>query len=257
MQLSIKRLFLLIGSTLFLFSCRKENIIKDVKDLISPEKDNTYKGPNVTVGNGLARTFITVSHDGKPKELGIIFTHEAHSGLPATNTPYVLELPKKALETTPFKHVALGWSANGHPLPNNSYMGPHFDIRFFMMTNQERLAIPAPPAPEFFNLPPPGYMPANYFPFLNVVQLGLHWTDESFASGAAVNHTMILGSYAGKFTFVSPIVTQTELASGQRFSVAYAQPRFFAEHGYYPTRYNIYEDDKGSHYVTLSHFVWR
>jgi len=219
-------------------------------------KYNTFKGPEVEVGNGYARSFVTISHTGVPQEIGVSFTDEALSGLPVVNAPYVLELHNKALATTPFKHIALGWSANGHPLPN-SFIGSHFDVRFFMMSLAQRLAIPAPPSPGFTNLPPAGFMPANYLPDAPAPQIGRHWTDNSFTAGVPVNHTMILGSFDGAFTFVSPIVVRTDLVSGQSFSISYAQPQLFAEHGYYPTKYNIYKDEKQNHYVTLSDYILR
>jgi len=246
-------------------SCQKEHTLKEEvtdttiasKSANQDTKYNTFKGPEVQVGNGYARTFITRSHTGVPQELGVILTDEALSGLPTTNTPYVLEFHHKATESTPFTHVALGWSANGHPLPGGAFITSHFDVRFFMMSLAERLAIPAPPAPGFSVLPPTGFMPANYFPDVPGRQVGMHWTDKSFVAGVPVNHTMILGSYNGAFTFVSPIVVRAELAAGTSISLPYSQPQFFANHGYYPTRYNVYEDDKNQHYVTLSNFVWR
>ena len=251
--------FLLFSLVLFMFiSCQKLN--DDFKPGDGKQKPdtkyNTFKGAQVEVGNGHGRSFITISHGGVPQEVGVIFTDAALSGLPTVNAPYVLELHNKALESTPFNHIALGWSANGHPLPGSS-IGPHFDVRFFMMRLEERLAIPAPPAPGFLNLPPAGYMPSNYFPDAPGPMLGMHWTDKSFTTGVPVNHTMILGTYDGAFTFVSPIVVRTELVSGQSFSIPYAQPEKFAKHTYYPTRYNIYKDEKQMHYVTLSHFVLR
>src|SRR6476620_9600425 len=126
-------------------------------------KNNTFKGPELSVGDGKARSFVTINHDGVPQEIGIVLTDEALSGLASVNTPYVLEFHHKALQATPFLHIALGWSANGHPLPG-TFIGLHFDVRFFMMTVEDRLAIPVPPAAGFSNLPPAGYMPANYFP---------------------------------------------------------------------------------------------
>jgi Domain of unknown function (DUF5602) len=264
MKRLISSLYIMIGCTLVLSSCNKEQLLQSneektfttVASLGNESQENTFKGPEVVVGNGYARSFITISNAGEPQELGIIFTNEALSGLPTVNTPYVLELHNKALESTPFEHVSLGWSANGHPLPN-SFIAPHFDVRFFMMSLAERLAIPAPPSPGFTNLPPTGYMPANYFPDAPVPQLGLHWTDKSFTAGIPVNHTLILGSFDGAFTFVSPIVVRTDLVSGQSFSISYAQPQSFARHSYYPTKYNVYQDDKQRHYVTLSDFIWR
>lgn len=258
----ILSLLVFIAAFILLPGCKKElqNDPMATTPLLSASdqdlKYNTFKGPEVVVGLGYARSFATISHTGVPQELGVMFTDEALAGLPTVNTPYVLELHPKALESTLFKHVALGWSANGHPLPGSS-IGPHFDVRFFMMSNADRLAIPAPPAAGFTTLPPAGYMPANYTPDAPAPQIGRHWTDNSFTVGVPVNHTMILGSYAGQFTFISPIVVRTELLGGQSITLPYTQPLLFAEHGYYATRYNIYKDDRGNHYVSLSDFVLR
>ena len=262
-KLSAKWLLPLCICFFTFISCQKENNLNDKpKKAASLNKSgkettyNTFKGPEVVVGNGYARTFITTNHIGVPQELGVVFTNEALSGLPATNTPYVLDFHPKALESTLFQHVALGWSANGHPLPGTTITS-HFDVRFFMMSLQDRLAIPPPPAPGLFVLPPTGYMPANYFPDAPAPKIGRHWTDLSFVAGVPVDYTMILGSYNGRFTFVSPIVTRTALANGVNVSLPWTRPLLFADHGYYPTRYNIYEDDKNQHYVSLSDFVWR
>lgn len=261
----MKKLSIATALLFFLFSCQKEQNFKNEtpeaeisKASADPEtKYNTFNGTEITVGNGYAHTFMTQSHTGVPQEVGIIFTDEALTGLPTVNTPYVLDFHQKALESTPFKHLALGWNANGHPLPGGAFIPTHFDIRFFMMSLEDRLAIPAPPAPSILLLPPAGYMPADYVADAAVPQIGVHWTPNNFASGQTVDYTMILGSYNGNFTFVSPIVRQTVLASGTSVSLPYSQPQNFAVHGYYPTQYNIYEDDKKRHYVSLSDFIWR
>ena len=253
--------WLLLSPAIFI-SCQKELTLKQSTEAIlskqsaQEEKYNTFNGDEIAVGNGYAHTFITQSHTGVPQELGIIFTDEALSGLATSNTSYVLEFHHKGLESTPFTHIALGWSANGHPLPGGAFMPSHFDIRFFLISLEERLAMPAPTAPEYFILPPTGYMPANYFPDIPS-PTGMNWTDKSFAAGATIDHAMILGSYNGRFTFISPIVQRTYLESGAGVSIPWMQQQFFVVHGYYPTKYNIYEDDKKRHYVTLSDFVWR
>ncbi len=187
MRHSALYLFLIFGSALVLSSCQKDHqIFKDLDGLLPSKKDNTYKGPQVQVGNGHARTFITINHAGVPKEIGVIFTEEALSGLPATNALYQLEFHHKAIEATPFEHVALGWSATGHGLPPSGSIGPHLDVRFFMMTAAERLAIPAPatsgfPAGSGFDVSPPsGYLPANYAMNAAVAQIGRHWGGKYF-----------------------------------------------------------------------------
>ncbi|MEJ7673127.1 MAG: hypothetical protein WKF59_10540 [Chitinophagaceae bacterium] len=190
-----------------------------------------------------------------PQEIGAIFTDEALSGLPDVNTLYSLQFHHKAIEATPFEHVLLGLSAHGHVLPPSGQIAAHFDVRFMMMTEEERLVIPAPPSPGF-DAPPSGYLPANYVQNAAIAQVGRHWSYSTVA-GTTVNHTMVYGTWNRELTFINPIVTLTTLASGASYSVAYPQPQYFAEHGYFPTKYNIYEDDKGRHYVTLSDFVWR
>ncbi|MEO6254245.1 MAG: hypothetical protein ABIO79_13110 [Ferruginibacter sp.] len=256
----------------FFSSCQKEQVLKEGaaeaaisrlsgdQQTASADQDtkyNTFNGTEIAVGNGYAHTFITQSHTGVPQELGIVFTHEALTGLATVNTPYVLDFHHKALESTPFKHLALGWSANGHPLPGGAFMPAHFDVRLFMMTLQDRLAIPAPPAAPLYVLPPAGYMPSNYFSDVPAPQIGMHWAVNTFTPGSTVNHTMILGSFNGAFTFVSPIVTRATLLNGTAVSLPYGQPQYFAQHGYYPRTYNVYKDDKDRHYVSLSNFVWR
>jgi hypothetical protein len=68
---------------------------------------------------------------------------------------------------------------------------------------------------------------------------------------------MILGTWDGKLTFINPIITLPMLTNGQRQSVAFPQPQLFAKQGYYPTKYNMYKDDKERHVVSLSDFVPR
>jgi hypothetical protein len=260
MKILSSRLFLTFSTTILLFSCQKLN------DVFHPgegkpngqTKFNTFKGPEVQFGEGKARSWITISDAGAPSEIGVELSNETLSGLPDTNISFVLPLHKRAIEATPFEHIYITWSAHGHPLPGTS-IGPHFDVRFFMMTNEERLAIPpyasAPAA--FDNFPPAGYMPANYFPDAARPQLGYHWTDKNFPG--TVTKAMILGTYNGEFTFVSPIMIKDVLASGQTYSVNYAQPHLFAEaNTWYPTKYNIYKDNgTQKHYITLSGFVLR
>lgn len=237
-----------------LHSCNK-GIVWDEGKPGDKITDNIFKGPEVKMGNGMARSWITISHSGVPREIGVEMTDEVLSGLPTSNFSVAIPMHNKAKETTPFDHLYISWASHGHPLPG-TFIGPHFDVRFYMMSLDDQLAIPAPPAPGFDNLPPAGYMPASYFKDAPVSPIGLHWTDGIYDN--PVTKAMILGSYDGKFTFVSPIMILDVLQAGQSFSVPYAQPQYFATHNWYPTKYNIYENGAThKHYVTLSDFVWR
>lgn len=225
------------------------------------DKDNTFYGPAVAVGYGQARTFGRVSHSGVPQETGIVYTADALAGLPAENALFALEFHQKATKGTPFTHVMLGLSAHGHPLPPSGSIGPHFDARFYLATEEERLAIPAPATPGYpagggFDVSPPsGYLPPNYVMNAAIAQIGRHW-NESVTVPDTLYHTMVYGTWNGEFTFLTINATLMTLQSGAKISVAYPQPQYFAKHGYYPTKYNIYEDQQGRHIVSLSDFVW-
>jgi hypothetical protein len=246
------------------FESKKDVAFESKRDVLSEAagkanqgtKFNTFKGPEVEMGNGKARSWIKISHTGVPREIGVEITNEVLSGLPEANFSVDIPMHVKARETTPFDHLYITWSAHGHPLPGGAFIAPHFDVRFFMMSLEDQLAIPAPPAPSLFNLPPTGFMPANYFPDRPGPKVGMNWTDKSFSSSVPVTKTMILGSFDGKFTFEAPIIILPVLQSGESFSIPFAQQTYFAEHTWYPTKYNIYEDND-KHYVTLSDFVLR
>jgi len=230
------------------------------------EKTNVFKGPEVPLGNGYVRTWIRMNHLDQPLEIGVEFTAGALTGLPAEiepgeegpdHTTLVLPLHLKAKQVTPFDHVGLNWNPHGHP-PPFLFMVPHFDIHFYMMSNEERMMIPAyAPGSAFDIFPPAGYMPGNYFPGPGgEIQMGKHW---SMAPDqiAPFTRTMILGTYNGAFKFVEPMVTYDFLNSGVPSSLPYSQPAKFAVAGNYPTLYNIYTGEAGSHHVTLSGFVPR
>lgn len=252
MRLSTLNLCFVIGSIFVLSSCKK-----------TPIKDNTNKGPEVQVGNGQARTFVTINQKAVPQEIGVMVTDEALSGLPTEDVLYTLELPQKAIGATPFNHVVLGLSAHGHPLPPSGSIGPHFDVRFFMMTKEEREAIPAPatsgyPAGGGFDVSPPaGYLPNNYVMNSAKAKVGRHWSQSITTPDTTVNYTMAYGTWNGAFTFLAANVTLATVQNGTNISVPYPQPQYFAKHGYYPTKYNVYKDDKGNHIINLSDFVWQ
>jgi hypothetical protein len=251
---------LLFASTLLLPSCDL------IDDYVLQPKDQLriYRGPSVNVGNGKANAWLSVNAKQEPVELGLELTREALQNLPNTNFSVdEVPLPERAKELTPFDHIQIDWASQGHgmPGPNGpSFIGPHFDPRFFMTSRAERAAIPAPtdPAAKFDILPPAGFMPATHSPGgSRLPGIGRHWSDGMGFLG--MTHAMVLGTYNGRYTFISPIVTIEELQSGNRTSTAFGQPLYFPEtNTYYPTKYNIYADaQKQTHHITLSDFVRR
>lgn len=260
------RLFAL-GGIMFISSCQKETTVIEplnAEQLLSSSArsdqnvlSNTFKGPQVQMGAGHARSWISLTHTGVPLELGIEMTAQAVVTAGHESKAFVLPLHQKALDATAYEHVVINWNPHGHP-PTGIFTDRHFDFHFYTITNEERLAIPIYPMAmaAFDNLPPVGSIPVGYFPDTGGVPLmGKHWSDRSVGPGT-FTHTMIYGSYDGQVNFIEPMVTEATMLAGIPFSVPFAQPTLFAEHTYYPTKYNIYESD-GKYYVTLSDFILR
>jgi hypothetical protein len=267
-QLPIRQ-WLFIGACCLLFSCQKDIARDDDQLVLSPAAQkatatgqvNTFKGPQVTVGHGKARSWISVNHEGMPVEIGVELTSKAVESLSDhdlfdEHIPFALPLHQKAAALTPFEHIVVDWNPTGHP-PAGTFTVPHFDFHFYMISEAEQLAIPPYPlAPALHDLlPPTGYMPTSYFPDPGgVPQMGKHWNNRSVAPGT-FSHTMIYGSYNGEVAFLEPMVTLSALEV-RSLNNDFAQPAAYQKEGvWYPTEYNIYKiGDK--YYVSLSNFVW-
>jgi len=259
------RKLLVLGTVVALFACQKEQLEEETNNEIQSlsakadqtTKYNTFKGEEIPMGTGYARSWITLSHTDVPLAIGIEMTEAAITSLVDHSLAFVLPLHHKAIDATAFEHIVINWNLHGHP-PTGIFTVPHFDFHFYTITNEERLAIPIYPLAmaAFDNLPPVGYMPASYSPDPGgVPQMGKHWGAGTVAPGTFTK-TMTLGSYNGEVNFIEPMITLDALLSGVAFSLPYAKPNLFAEHTYYPTKYNFFVDD-GKYYVTLSDFVLR
>ena len=255
MKNSLKILLSVMTSSLLLGSCKKENTGND--------QEQIYTSTVADLGPGKASSWLKVDKSGTPIELSLEINRDALYNLPNTNFSGVVPLPAKAKEVTAFDHIQIDWASQGHGMPSPNgpvHMSAHYDVRFYMTTEAERATIPAStdPTAKFNVHPPADYMPSNYRAGASALpQIGLHWIDGQGFTG--MTRAMVLGTYNGKFTFVSPIVTVEELRSGSRSSTSYAQPEKFPKpNTYYPTKYNIYADDaKQKHQISLSDFVLR
>lgn len=266
MQPVLHRL-LVLSSCFTLFACQKDiksegqspELSAAARKAVTSEKINTFKGPQVEMGDGKARSWITISHEGVPQEIGIEMTAEAVMSMPTARPAgaeldFLLPLHQKAQALTPFDHIVIDWNPGGHP-PPGIFTVPHFDFHFYMISVQERLAI-APTDP--FVAPPASALPPGYVSDQAVIPaMGSHWVPASvFAPGYQFTDVMVYGSYGGKVTFLEPMITRAELTTHSDRNVAIVQPAVYGQHGvWYPTAYNYYhEGDK--YYVTLSNFVW-
>jgi hypothetical protein len=275
-----KKIVVLV-SLFFLSSCSQDETVssdlqqstsKSLEEKMKTCKVNVFKGPQIALGNGKVRSWISIDRSGYPDEIGIEITPEAFNNLsiahskklPTEHETIIVPLHLKAKQSTPFDHIGLNWNPQGHD-PDGVFDVPHFDIHFYMISVEEQMAIPAWSADTdaAFNLRPPvGYMPADYDTPPGAAtaeaQMGKHWLPNNLGDYLPFSKIMIYGSYNGQLIFVEPMVTLDYLLLKEESREEYSQPELFEKAGNYPTKYNIYHDAvTGNTYITLSDFVAR
>lgn len=226
--------------------------------LASPKK--IYWGQAVQVGNGEAKSYIKMHH-GHPQEIGVVITDKGLVNLPAHEMKeYLLPMPIE-VSVAPYKHITFDWNPHGHE-PDGVYDKPHFDIHFYFITNQERQMITYmdDDAPICLQTIAPEYLVDNYAPTpAGVPLMGWHWVDllSPEFNGGIFTRTFIYGYYAGKPTFIEPMVTLEYLQSKEKSKLAVRQPNIFPyENGYFPKEYRVYYDKKKKlHKIVLKDFI--
>lgn len=220
--------------------------------------DKVYWGEKIDVGSGYARSYIKKTHQGL-KELGIVVSEEALTGLPEDMTEYVLPMPKE-VEIYPYKHITFDWNPHGHG-PTGVYDSPHFDIHFYFISEEDRHAISCmdeDTIPCLMN-PAAQYLVSDYAPTPEgVPMMGWHWVDllSPEFNGGIFTRTFIYGYYGGKTIFMEPMVTLKYLQSREESILPIRQPQKFPyEKGYYPRAYRISYDEKMKvHNIVLKDF---
>lgn len=260
---SIKTFVLMIMAFIVL-GCENESISDSKVDSNASKtalkKSNVgqqFYGPTQPLGNGVVRTSVTISKDGVPSQVAIVFSEKALYKLGDEPFELFLDLPNKANDLV-IDHVALGWNPVGHE--PGFYEIPHFDIHFYwiteeeqmMMTNDEMAAIE----------PTPEYVPATYFPTPGYVpMMGKHWLSglaEELNPNHVFDKTYIFGSYNGDFIFEEAMITR-DYFLGKEFPVSSEifQAEEYAIAGYYPTTYSVsFDSTKKLYTVSLDNFVW-
>lgn len=226
---------------------------------------SVHYGDAKALGNGSARSFVTLGENDQPTAIGFTFDEAALTGLPEEIPPYnVLEVSlalPEGVEALPFNHLGLDWNPKGHE-PEGIYTHPHFDFHFYTISEAERDQI-MPTDPEFEakaqRLPEATYIPAGYisppgnFP---IPRMGLHLLDPAspeLHGGHMFTQTLIWGSYDGQINFIEPMVTKAYIESvkgldGQAVTTPVTQPQAVAKAGYYPTHYSVRYDAKAKTY---------
>ncbi|HEX8524311.1 MAG TPA: DUF5602 domain-containing protein [Tepidisphaeraceae bacterium] len=235
-------------------------------------KPQQLYGEPVKLGNGTARTKITLDEQGRPSSIGIVLDQQALEGLPDCDakTPprsccegpeYVLSLPKQ-LAVPPYDHVVINWNPRGHE-PVGVYDVPHFDFHFYMINQEERHTITGKPEDKARECRQPGaeFCPVGYINTdKSYRHMGNHLVDADTPElhGQPFTRTFIYGTLDGRISFIEPMITRAYLLSHPSASQPIKQPQKFGVSGYYPTHYSVkYDGLEKVYLVTLDNLIWR
>ncbi len=215
-------------------------------------------GPPVMIGNGYARSYVTVDSAGVPISLGITMTEGVLSGLPATapagmpDYEYILPLPA-GVSVPPYTHIAIDWNPQGHE-PPQLYGVPHFDFHFYMISQEERNQITAigEDLARVERKPPSQFVPKGYMwtpggvPHMGAHRIPLNAPE---LHGGKFANTFIYGFYNGQMAFIEPMVTVAYLQTHPSFYSPVPVPTRYAQPGYYPTGYAVVYNPRQARYV--------
>lgn len=235
---------LLLGLAFMAFtSCEKE-------DPNDPSGPQTLFGPTVSLGNGTAGTYVVQDENGDPMTVGVVLTADALENLPEAMQNFVLQLPENAGSDF-YTHVLLDWNPQGHE-PPGIYDLPHFDLHFYIISNEDRMNIGPEDLAKFANAPDAEYVPTDYFMIEGgVPQMGAHWLDGTAPelSGSVFTKTFIWGSFDGEFIFWEPMITREYLLTHPDEEVTVKQPAGYEKAGWYPTKYKVAFSSMGDDYM--------
>ncbi|CAL68387.1 DUF5602 domain-containing protein [Christiangramia forsetii] len=255
--------FIIISFT----SCEQENIpTQDLEINTSNlkaerskpvEKVNDFYGSAQPIGNGVARSYVSINHEGEPVSIGVLFSEKALENLGNEALNLTLELHSKARGLI-VNHIDFGYNPMGHPGP--VFMQEHFDIHFYWISVEEKLSIPfMVDDGEALDLPHSSTWPSNYeYEPATIPEMGRHWISEEQIHSDTFDETFIYGSYNSQFTFYEPMIT-TEYLQAKDFEDSYVITPLgaYEKPGYYSNSYKImYDEVKKQYRVELTDMFW-
>ncbi|HDS06970.1 MAG TPA: hypothetical protein ENO05_05025 [Bacteroides sp.] len=238
-----------------------EEILTDLTEAdaaaLKSKTSQTFYGPAQPVGNGVARAWIMQEKDGTPLEVGVTLSEKALLNLPGHMAEFELDLPHQA-DSDFYTHATVDWNPAGHE-PPGTYDLPHFDIHFYIISKEDRMAI-GPGDPAFDIEPAPLFVPPSYLKTPGgIPQMGAHWIDllAPEFTGGIFTRTFIWGSYDGEFIFWEPMVTRDYLLTRPNEEIILRQPAAYQRDGWYATKYRVsYSERPGEYTVALSGLVY-
>jgi hypothetical protein len=259
-------LLLVAGVISLLQACQKDdqyrsrsNEFNDKGHGPGSELSNKFYSSTLPIGNGTVRAWVSQNSKGEPISVGVNFSEKALENLPTEPAQFVLLLPKNKGKNF-YTHVLVDWNPQGHE-PAHVYDLPHFDVHFYTISNEDRMAIGPNDLAQFANAPSSQYVPDHYMQIPGgVPQMGAHWADllSPEFNGGVFTKTFIWGSYDGKFIFWEPMITRDYLLSHPDDLVTLRQPSAYAHDGYYATQYSVsYSESPKEYTVALRNLVFQ
>lgn len=271
----------------------------EVSELVENTKSYRGKcaeyGPGVALGDGELRVLGIVER-GHPTSIGLSVTGATMRTLPDTMSDGErcfdvngdgaisdmecsgghqrdLELPGNLadLSTSQFKYAMINWNVMGHG-PPAVYTEPHFDIHFYLRSQEEVEAIRLGPCGNVVHcddfatgrVPVPAeYNPADYGDYGFVQgKMGNHLVDKTSDewNGGRFDRTFVYGSFNGEITYMEPMVTKSwieGLADGttEEGCQPIKQPEQWQLAGWYPTLYcGQYRPNRDEYVIDLRGF---
>lgn len=217
-------------------------------------------GQGVSVGQGVAQAYADIDQSGTVLAVGIALTEEAMAGLPEHDmSQYTLKLPS-VLNIPNYTHMMVDWNPHGHE-PDSIYGAAHFDFHFYIISEEERMAIRCEgddtavclALPEATKLPP-FYVPTP----AGVPQMGWHWLDSRSPelNGQPFTTTFIYGFYGGNMAFLEPMITKEFLHQKSGFEKDIPTPEVFPKAGPYPQTYSMsFDQNLKMYFIALKNMV--
>jgi hypothetical protein len=255
---------------------------------LQSDAPQTIPGEQKAIGRGSVRTWLKVdAHTREPRSLGITLTEPGLAGLPADADPaqpgsaklrlmdgganhtfeYEVKFPPEAAETA-FNHMGFNWNPAGHG-PKGIFTVPHFDIHFYMATQEYRHAIMVdlqdadPIHLKTSNLEPPSqFLPPDYHLAPNTAEprMGSHYADVTSPELKPGNfrNIFLIGAHGGNILFWEPMITKAYFESKPKFTGKLKLPEAYPVSGYYPTSYSVvYDSARREHNIALDGLTFR
>ncbi len=146
-------------------------------------------------------------------------------------TEAALDMPVQAARPGGLTHLTINWEAAGHPPA--TYLVPHFDFHFYLISQEERLAIDCTRLEKATELPAGYTMPDEHLPpdlaaivgldtlvGVCVPEMGMHALSEvEMNATEPFDGAMVIGYYEKRPIFLEPMISRAFLLERRSFEL--------------------------------------